>query len=131
MHVKSGQGGNQARLWHTELGRELVLEQLSVLVDDSKSSQTGKNRRLCEAVEVWNRESGDRIKGCDDTCRHAVRFLAAVGCHLNRGLERGDRAFRETDIADRLQNPEDTVLTLYLVNGAPPKGTSRSPFRIT
>jgi len=95
------------------LGRESVLERLSVLVDDSKSSQTGKTDGSARAGEAWNRESGDRIKGCSDTYLHAVRFLAGVGCHLNRRLERGDRAFGETDIADRLQNPEDTALTLY------------------
>ena len=31
-----------------------------------------------EAVGVWDRESGDRIKGCDGTCLHAVSSLAGA-----------------------------------------------------
>ena len=30
-------------------------------------------------VGVWDCESGDRIKGCDGTCLHAVGSLAGVG----------------------------------------------------
>jgi predicted GNAT family acetyltransferase len=32
---------------------------------------------------------------------------------LNRDLDQEDRAFQETDVADWLQNAEDTALTLY------------------
>ena len=28
---------------------------------------------------VWNRENGDRIKGCDGACVHAVGSLAGAG----------------------------------------------------
>ncbi len=31
------------------------------------------------SAEVWNCESGDRIKGCDGTCVHATNSLAGVG----------------------------------------------------
>jgi len=37
-----------------------------------------KPTALRGAVGVWNRESGDRIKGCDGACLHAVGSLAGV-----------------------------------------------------
>ena len=38
-----------------------------------------KPTALRGAVGVWNRESGDRIKGCDGACLHAVSSLAGAG----------------------------------------------------
>ena len=38
---------------------------------------------------------------------------------LNRDLDQGDRPFQETDVADWLQNAEDTALTLYWSNARP------------
>jgi len=38
-----------------------------------------KPTSLRGAVGVWNRESGDRIKGCDGACLHAVGSLAGAG----------------------------------------------------
>jgi len=41
--------------------------------------QTRKNRLHCEvSAGVWNRESGDRIGGCDGACVHAADSLAGV-----------------------------------------------------
>jgi hypothetical protein len=40
---------------------------------------------------------------------------------LNRDLDQGDRPFQETDVADWLQNAEDTALTLYWSNARPRK----------
>ena len=45
-----------------------------------KSIRTRKNRLLLRgAVGVWNRESGDYIKGCDGAGIHAVGSLAGAG----------------------------------------------------
>jgi len=45
-----------------------------------KGNQTRKNRLFLRgAVGVWNCESGDRIKGCDGTCLHAIGSLAGAG----------------------------------------------------
>jgi len=42
-------------------------------------NQTRKNRlTLRGGSGVWNRESGDRIKGCDGACIHAVGSLAGA-----------------------------------------------------
>jgi len=38
-----------------------------------------KPTALRGAVGVWNRESGDRIKGCDGACVHAESSLARAG----------------------------------------------------
>jgi hypothetical protein len=37
-----------------------------------------KPTALRGAVGVWDRESGDRIKGCDGACVHAIGFLAGA-----------------------------------------------------
>ena len=38
-----------------------------------------KPTALRGVVGVWDRESGDRIKGCDGACIHAVGSLAGAG----------------------------------------------------
>jgi hypothetical protein len=37
-----------------------------------------KPTALRGAVGVWDRESGDRIEGCDGACLHVIGFLAGA-----------------------------------------------------
>jgi hypothetical protein len=52
---------------------------ISSLGQPDEQPDLKKPTALREAVGVWDRESGDRIKGCDGTCIHAVGSLAGAG----------------------------------------------------
>ena len=41
-----------------------------------RAARPEKTDGSARAVGVWDRKSGDRIKGCDGTCIHAVGSLA-------------------------------------------------------
>jgi len=52
---------------------------ISLMGQPDRQPDLKKPTALRGAVGVWDRESGDRIKGCDGACLHAVSSLAGAG----------------------------------------------------
>jgi hypothetical protein len=53
------------------------MDQLPTQKDQQRRNKmSDQENRNQGAVGVWDRESGDRIKGCDGACLHAIGPLA-------------------------------------------------------